>query len=349
MIDYAQNIQGSQLSIYDPIDPQDKALWIPRAELEALLNAGLSQFSLQGLPIRTRSKVVKQQICKILGYPVPRTFKKTQPRFIGQDFDVYIQKSNNLQIWNEDIQPDRRYVLVRVSAEDLIERVKVVTGDVLERLDTTGTLTQKYQARLSVGVEPAELIVEKDTLPLQKLFDQNQADRKTADRATGNQAISTDTPIPQNLLPIAELFERLKPLVGQEFEDAGYDQERNRGAILHRLVCRQLGYEQCPDDGRFPDIRNQLLEIKLQTSSTIDLGLVRPNSEALLAMPEINGLRIRHCDVRYALFYGRTDGNMVVLSHFFLTTGAAFFSRFQQFQGQVVNRKIQIPLPKDFF
>ena len=349
MTNYVQNLQQSNLSIYDPIDRHDKEHWIPNSELEALLNDGLYQFSLQGLPIRTRSKVVKQEICKTIGYPIPKTFKKTQPRFIGQDFDVYVQKSNNLQIWNEEIHPERRYVLIRTSSDDLIIKVKVVTGQVLERLDTTGTLTQKYQARLTIGTKQAELVTKHDTLNLQILFEQNPSYTKNDHFTIVKHTASNVPPTPKGLLPISKIFDHLHLLIGHTFADAGHDQERNRGATLHKIVCQQLGYKQCQDDGQFPDIRNQLLEVKLQTSPTIDLGQVRPNSEMFLNMPAINGIRIRHCDVRYALFYGKTDGNTVELTHFYLTTGQSFFSRFQQFQGKVVNKKIQIPLPKDFF
>lgn len=66
-------------------------------------------------------------------------------------------------------------------------------------------------------------------------------------------------------------------------------------------------------------------------------------------MPRIHDRPIRHCDVRYALFRGATDGVRVVLTHFFLTTGESFFGRFSRFQGRVVNRKLQIPLPAGFF
>ena len=101
--------------------------------------------------------------------------------------------------------------------------------------------------------------------------------------------------------------------------------------------------------GGIQDVRHQLLEVKLQTSPTIDLGLVRPDSEEALDVPNIDGRQIRHCDVRYALFYAETDGEHVTLTHLFLTTGEKFFSRFPQFQGKVLNKKIQIPLPADFF
>lgn len=133
------------------------------------------------------------------------------------------------------------------------------------------------------------------------------------------------------------------------FKDGGYDQERNRGAGLHRLVCEALGYAGYQDDGQFPDVQHQLLEVKLQTSPTIDLGLVRPNSTEPLDVPQIQGQQIRHCDVRYAVFYAQTDGSQVTLTHLILTTGEAFFTRFPQFQGKVLNRKLQIPLPANFF
>jgi len=68
-----------------------------------------------------------------------------------------------------------------------------------------------------------------------------------------------------------------------------------------------------------------------------------------LDVPQIQGYQMRHCDVRYALFFAKTDGKSVMLTHFYLTTGEQFFSRFSQCQGKVLNKKLQIPLPVDFF
>lgn len=338
---YVEAIRKSGLSIYDPIDIGDPELWIPTPELERLLNAALTGVSLAGLPLRTRSKVVKEHVCQALGYPVPSRFRRTQPRFPGQLLDTYTQKSNNLQVWNEELAPTRRYVIIRVGEGDVITRVKVVTGETLALLDTTGTLTQKYQARLIPGEAKAELIVDRDTNILTPFV------RSGVNLASV--ASPVDHPRAGQLLSIREMFNRLRSLVGKRFADIGYDQERNRGATLHRLVCQQLGYADYRDDGQFPDVRHQLLEVKLQTSPTIDLGLVRPDSEEALDVPKIEGRQIRHCDVRYALFYAVTDGENVTLTHLFLTTGEKFFTRFPQFQGKVLNRKLQIPLPADFF
>lgn len=334
-------IRRSGLTIYDPITIGDPALWIPTPELQALLHAGMVGMSLAGLPLRTRSKVVKERVCQVLGYPVPQSFRKTQPRFPGQMFDTYVQKSNNLQVWNEELSATRRYVLIRSSSDDIITRVKVVTGEVLALLDTTGTLTSKYQARCIIGTGRTELITPTDTELLAPFVTRNVDLRR----------IATPVKHPQagELLPIREIFDRLTGIVGRSFADAGIDQERNRGAALHRLVCTALGYASYQDDGQFPDVRHQLLEVKLQTSPTIDLGLVRPNSTEALDVPMIQGRQIRHCDVRYAVFYARVAGGQVELTHLFLTTGEGFFGRFTQFQGKVLNAKLQIPLPADFF
>ena len=340
--EYVQAISKSGLSIYDPIEIGDPALWIPSPELEILLDDELRGISLQGLPLRTRSKVVKTKVCQALGYPVPVTFKKTQPRFPGQFFDTYVQKSNNLQVWNEELSPTRRYVIIRVSSDDVIERVKVVTGDTLAGLDTTGTLTQKYQARLITGEEVLELVSPLDTDNLLTLIANN-------DMLSLTYIAPTDQPVAGSILPIATVFKRLGSLIGKSFEDTGSVQERNRGAELHRLVCQALGFSDYRDDGRFPDVRNQLIEVKLQTSPTIDLGLVRPDSKDPLDISKVEGRQVRHCDIRYALFYASNIGGKITLTHFFLTTGEAFFTRFPQFQGKVLNKKLQIPLSGNFF
>lgn len=338
-----ENIQKAGLTIYDPVETGDKDYWYTSEELMAILDVELGGISLAGLPLRTRSKFVKTSVCEVLGYPVPKSFKRVQPRFSGQNFDIYIQKSNNLQIWNEELGPKRRYVLIRVSKNDLITRVKVVTGVDLAHLDTTGKLTRKFQARLIVKEGESELISKMDTDPIQNILSKDKKMHWSFD------TLPNDAPKTENLLSIAEIYDKLEGIVGKSFKDSGHDQERNRGAELHRLICKELGYIEYHDDGRFPDIKNQLLEIKLQTSTTIDLGLVSPDSEDFLDLEEVSGEKIRYCDVRYAIFYGITNKENVEIRNFILLTGKDFFSRFQQFGGNVLNKKLQMRLPENFF
>ncbi|PKR83890.1 restriction endonuclease [Heyndrickxia camelliae] len=339
-INIKNNIESSDLTIYDVITIGDPNYWIPSNELEELLSKRLVGLSLDGLPLRTRSKVVKTEVCNGLGYPVPKSFKKTQPRFLGQNFDVYTQKSNNLQIWNEEVSPARRYVLIRISEDDVITKVKVVTGDVIAELDKTGTLTQKYQARLVAIPDNIKLLSESDTKDMMDIISDFYGFNKSTSPA--------DYPQPGEIMPINEVYQRLQSIIGKKFPYLGALQERNRGGMLHSLVCKALGYSDFKDDGQFPDVKHQLLEVKLQTSPTIDLGLFLPSNEEYLDIPQINGRSIRMCDVRYAIFYGDIENDEVRIKKFYLVTGMDFFQHFTQFGGKKVNKKLQIPLPSNF-
>ncbi len=336
-----ENISQSRLTIYEPIQTGDLQLWLTSEELSSVLNERLRGESFEGLAIRTRSKVAKELVCEALGYPIPRSFIKCQPRFTGQMFDTYVQKSNNLQVWNEDLDVERRYVIIRTNENDIITKVKVISGSDLAVLDTTGTLTQKFQARLTTSDQQMELISSFDTSNIQSLL------------ATTAINLSVDSPVsqPENgkIVTISECFNKLSHIVGRTFTDAGCTQERNRGAALHAMVCEALGYSDYRDNGQFPDVKHQLLEVKLQTSSTIDLGLVCPNSQSNLDIEQVGSQQIRHCDVRYAIFYGYIESGLVHITNLYLTTGEDFFSRFEQFGGKVLNKKIQIPLPRNFF
>jgi len=310
-------ISSSGLTIYDSLETRPE-LYIDIRTLARILNDALVGLDLN-YALRTRSKVVKSSVCQVLGYPVPKSFRRTQPRFPAQNFDTYVQKCNNLQIWNEDVAASRRYVLIRVDDDQVVTRVKVVTGDVIAKLDPTGTLTTKYQAKSRAPITKSRLVSRADTT---------------------NVAMT----LPGPMLPIQELYTYLHTLVGSTIINPGIVQERNRGAALHEAICKCLKTS-WSDCGQFPDVPSQLLEIKLQTAPTIDLGLVCPDStEGIASLP-----KFKHCDVRYAVFYGTILSEGVKLDHLILTTGADFFTYFRRFEGNVRNAKLQIPLPAGFF
>lgn len=329
-------IRRSGNSIYDTSDD----LLINEPDLEKILSHKLVGQSFDGLALRTRSKVIKSLVCEALGYPVPKSFKKCQPRFPGQNFDVYIQKSNNLQIWNEIITMDRRYVIIKLDENDRIVKVKVITGEDLAKYDTTGTITIKHQAILRVGQQTAELLSRSDTNGLSSFISTEELPKLNSS--------PTSFPVPHKLLPIKTIFERLQPLVGKKFIDSGIVQERNRGGELHKLICSSLGFSDFSDNGQFPDVLNQLLEVKLQTSPTIDLGLISPNSTDPLAI-SMGSYSITPSDVRYAIFYGTTNGAEVELKNLFIVNGKDFFNYFPRMEGKVINGKLQIPLPNSLF
>lgn len=347
MINYPLNLSRSGLTIYDHIDPRDYDLFIPTDELESILSNGLIGLSLEGFPIKSRSKYVKQHICQILGYPVPSTFAKTQPRFPGQNFDVYNQKGWNLQIWNEPVDVNRRYVLVHIDEDDIVSAVKVITGDVLALLDRTGKLTHKYQARMreyaSSFCSPSDTDAVSNYIDAVNSFSPNYVMREGALRHVS----PAQFPISNELLPIAEVYRRLYPIVGQSISYLDAVQERNRGAEIHELACHYLGYGYYEDDGTYPDIANQLLEVKLQTSPTIDLGLHSPEDGQEIVTT--NGISFFSQDIRYAIFDGTVMGDEIQINNLYVVTGEEFSRYFPMFQGKGTNSKLQLPLPHDFF
>jgi hypothetical protein len=138
-----------------------------------------------------------------------------------------------LQVWNDEIVATRRYAIVRISADDIITAVKVVDGQTLSRLDTTGAITSKYQARVDTGSMTHVLTMPEDTDALLPHLGAG---------LIGKRASPGDAPESGKLLPIAMLFDILSELVGTSFDDPGSVQERNRGAALHARVCLALGY-----------------------------------------------------------------------------------------------------------
>jgi hypothetical protein len=199
----------------------------------------------------------------------------------------------------------------------MVTGVRVVTGEVIAQLDRTGTLTHKYKARSRAPVSGSCLVSLADTE-----FVQREMRGKPSSFAP-------------DFLRIRDLYDTLAGLVGTTVVNPGSDQERHRGWALHQAVCARLGKPSACESGQFPDIPDQLLEVKLQTAPTIDLGLVCPDSTKTIA----DSPKFRHCDVRYAVFYGAITGRSVRLDHLVMTSGADFFTFFRRFEGRVRNAR----------
>jgi hypothetical protein len=320
-----RNIKHSGLTIYEDLADRTH-LFLPPEALQKALSARLVGMSLKGYENRTRSKIVKTAICTGLGYPAPSSFKRIRPRFPSQNFDAYVQKSDNLQIWNDVVSLDRRYVLIRVNDALQISAVRVVTGEVIKGFETTGAFTVKYQARAQRPPAESSLLSPDDTPHA----------RSVAEKGL----------LPSGgFLPLPALYNKLRGLIGKTIPNPGVGKERTRSEYLRDLVEPCLGGKKTVDNGQFPDLPGQLLELKLQLEPTIDLGLVIPDAtEPMRQMPYV-----RPCDVRYAVFYGTVVGTQIKLDKVIVSTGEKFFSFFQLSDGLVANRKLQIKLPANFF
>jgi hypothetical protein len=324
--------------IYEPLLAYPEAVYTT-AELEALLSHVLEGQVFDG-PIRTRAKLAKQATAKALGYPAPKTLKRTKPRFPGQDLDVYVQQSHNLQIWNEEVSPTRRYAILGLDAKNRVYAVRVIEGIELAPFDRTSTLTSKYQAKRIAGRTGSTLVVPADT----DAFIHELAPVSAVDPVALAVMSPASPPANGQVLTVEALHRSLLELVGQALPYS--PSERQRGELLHRAACEALGLGSYADTGQFPDILCQALEVKLQSAGTIDLGLVSPSSEepALTLSP-----RLRHCDARYLIAYASHQADAFVINEIVVSTGAAFYGEFQQFGGLGQNKKLQLRLPRNFF
>jgi hypothetical protein len=327
-------------SIYDPVEIESPK-YVHSPDLEAILRRKLKGLCVKGLSNRPRSKLVKSQICRVMGWAVPSSFKAGWPQFPGQNFNVHTQKESNFQpTENEKILPERRYVFLR-PINGKIEQVRVVTGETLALLDTRGKVTVKHQARIPKPAIGGRLLSKEDRPSVTAIL---------ATRAPATfSAKPTHYPERQMVLQITIVFRRLKKLVGATFKDEGIGRERNRGGALHRLVCEALGYRSYADDNSCPDVKHQILEVKCMLSTVIDLGITRPDSETHLDIPPLHGVKLRHYDVRYAIFSAVTNGAKVTIKGFYLCTGKDFYANFPQSGTLRGIGKRQMTLPVNFF
>jgi hypothetical protein len=338
----AEYIRSHGLDLYgQPEDPSSRA-YFSNEILQHHLSHNLVGISLANLPLRTRSKVAKESVCTALGYHSPSAFRKTRPRFPSPNLDIYVQKADNLQIWNQEIDPLRRYVVIGLDQADRVYAVRVLSGQELALLDNTGTLTSKYQAKRRASSLGTRLVSEIDTADFR--FRLSPVDEIPSDLRLRLSPLGP--PKPGAVLSIAAIYRRLKGLEDEVFLDPGSTQERLRGVLLQQRVCQLLELGSYADAGQFPDIQSQALEVKLQLSPTVDLGLISPDSDTQ-AKELGSGLAYR--DSRYAVAYAAREGERFRVHSVVVTTGADFFSEFRRFEGNVQNRKLQIRLPRDFF
>jgi hypothetical protein len=323
-------------SIYDV----DEKAFLTNDQLEERLASHLLGLSFAKMALRTRSKAIKIETCKALGYDIPSSFKRSKPKFPCQNLDVYSQQSNNLQIWNQDIDLSRRYAILGLDADGKVYAVRVISGEDLADLDTTGTLTIKYQARVP-AIEAKTKFVEEDSPNLGL-----SPSEKPTPIPAGVSA--SDAPVDGSLMTTEDLYKQIETIIGTTIPKFQITQERKRGDALAKLVSKRLGYSTYQDNGQFPDIPNQLLEVKLETSPTIDLGLHRPDSLENVKFT-YKGRTLSVKDMRYLIAVGKEKQDEVSIDGVFITSGDKFFDIFELFGGNVKNKKLQVPLPIDFF
>jgi len=235
-------------------------------------------------------------------------------RLWADTFKVYTDANYNLQVWNRN--PDGDRPLVNVDGNDLFE------GDVrhiiTHRNEATGTLdcilildgpqivhhfgkfsvpTIKHQVIISGSKRNQILLMPGSTLiELDNIADNNLQDVMNCIKNNPNPALFKSDPESQCLFSISQLDHLLREkLIGRQLE---YQGMKNAGQTLELIVMQELGYNVNEGElleGSYPDLRHQLLEIKVQESPTIDMGMHSP----LIKEEIVGGLDTQ--DVRYLI------------------------------------------------
>lgn len=285
---------------------------------------------------------------------------KGVPKITREFIDTYIVTSGdsyNLQVWNrlpasntllikydsgESLKcTDVRFVFVRIDlAKSIIASVIVLTAEYIEKyFGKFGKPTIKHQllisskARKSIFESPDKVLSFPDSKKLSYNITHDFVPPKSG---------MVEEPDIKELFSIALLKELVaKKLIGRKLDAAA---TKNRGQALERMVLELLGYIIKENEllyGAFPDIRNQLLEVKVQDSPTVDLGRFSPEREQFV----IEEKNLTTFDVRYLI--ALTNPKTEIIEGIILTPGERLGDIFSYVSSE--SYKCQRNIPMSFF
>lgn len=285
---------------------------------------------------------------------------KGVPKIVREFIDTYIVTSGssyNLQVWNripatetllikyesgESLKCiDVRFVFVRIDTENnVIASVIILTPEYIEqKFGKFGKPTIKHQLLIS-GKVRKDIFEREDKIlsfpDSKKLSYQIRHDYEPP--KTG----MVEEPDIKHLFSIGLLKKMVaEKLIGFKLNAAA---TKNRGQALEKKVLELLGYDVKDNDllyGAFPDIRNQLLEVKVQDSPTVDLGKFSPEKEEIV----IADSDLTTFDVRYLI--ALTNPQTEIIEGIILSPGEKLGELFSYVSAE--SYKCQRAIPMSFF
>jgi len=354
------------------IPPREtKMLTPPDVLVKYLFELVGKPFRLTGIT-RTDGSNLRKLIAEVLEkYPLPDLAEISQyeivpprgkgvPKIRREFIDTYLVTSGssyNLQVWNrmpashslivkyesgESLKcTDVRFVFVRVFIDrNVIASVIILTPEYIEsKFGKFGKPTIKNQLLISSKTRKAIYESEGKILSFP---DTKKIAYYLKDDYTSPTTKMVEDPELKELFSI-RLLKRLvaEKLIGQKLEAAA---TKNRGQALEKLVLDLLGYEKKENDllyGAFPDIRNQLLEVKVQDAQTVDLGRFSPEREDIV----IEGSYFTTFDVRYLI--ALTNPKTEIIEGIILSPGEKLGELFSYVSAE--SYKCQRAIPMAFF
>jgi hypothetical protein len=297
---------------------------------------------------------------EINSYEIVPPKSKGVPKITREFIDTYIVTSGdsyNLQVWNrlpasntllikydtgESLKcADVRFVFVRIDiAKSIVASVIILTAEYIEKhFGKFGKPTIKHQllisskARKSIFESADKILSFPDSRKLSYNITHDYIPPKSG---------MVEEPDIKELYSIALLKEMVaKKLIGRKLHAAA---TKNRGQALERMVLELLGYVVKEKDllyGAFPDIRNQLLEVKVQDSPTVDLGRFSPEREEFV----VEEKNLTTFDVRYLI--ALTNSKTEIIEGIILTPGERLGDIFSYVSAE--SFKCQRNIPMSFF
>lgn len=322
-----------------------------------------------------KSHFIKYWIIDKLGYDKPlglriKQAKLAKPKFLNQLLDVFVQKSNNLQVWNyipydENVldgkwntqklkYSDCRYLIIKQDSSGNILKYFIKSGKDLAKWDTTGAHTIKWQANVPLHLRKKSCIICSYS---NMIFENHKtANLKIKEKMAMIRKMDTDPSKPliktkpnfDTLYTNSELCELLSPLIRSRFSNLGAGQERIFGQNLEKIVTKSLGYLNFSqtDTGGFPDLLHQLIEIKFQFSGTIDLGKNLPTDPRPID-EYWNDWGLTNQHIRYCIFLMAFHDGEYHVQSIVVVSGKDFPEYFNICAG--TNFKVQMIIPSDEF
>jgi hypothetical protein len=285
---------------------------------------------------------------------------KGVPKITREFIDTYIVTSGtsyNLQVWNripatetllvkyesgESLKcTDVRFVFVRIDTENnKIASVIILTPEYIEqKFGKFGKPTIKHQLLIS-GKVRNEIYEREDKIL--SFPDSKKLSYQIRHEYEPPKSGMVEEPSIQNLFSIGLLKKMVaEKLIGFKLDAAA---TKNRGQALEKKVLELLGYEVNENAllyGAFPDIRNQLLEVKVQDSPTVDLGKFSPEKEEVV----IEGSDLTTFDVRYLI--ALTNPKTEIIEGIILSPGEKLGELFSYVSAE--SYKCQRAIPMSFF
>jgi len=352
-----------------PKSPKD--LTDPEQLVETLSTLVGKSFSLTG-KTRTDGSNIRKLIASTLEqYDLPELADESEyeivppkgkgvPKIVREFIDTYIVTSGtsyNLQVWNripasntllikyesgESLQcNDVRFIFVRIDiAKSVIASIIILTPEYIEeKFGKFGKPTIKHQLLISSKARKA--IYESEDKILSFPDSKKLSYHITHDYEPPKSGM-VEEPELKDLYSISLLKKMVaEKLIGKKLDAAA---TKNRGQALERMTLEILGYKVEETEllyGGFPDIKNQLLEVKVQDSPTVDLGKFSPEKEEIV----IEEKSLTTFDVRYLI--ALTNPITEIIEGIILSPGEKLGEVFSYVSDQ--SYKCQRAIPMAFF